>query len=166
MTTTLVRDKPNNLPQTAHMKWLDLPPIWLALMAFLTWHSRGPLGAIDFGDRTANWLGAALVLAGIVLTILAILRMRQHRTTPIPHKSPNALVTDGIFALSRNPIYLGDLLILSGLILRWNAPLAIPLVFIFQIILERRFIRPEEARMREHFREEFEHYAKTTRRWL
>lgn len=148
------------------MKWLDLPPIWLALMAFLTWHSRGPLGAFSFGSRAADWIGAALVLIGIVLMVLAILRMRAHRTTPIPHMSPNALVTDGIFAISRNPIYLGDLLILTGLILRWNAPLAIPLVFLFQFILVRRFILPEEARMKEHFGAEFDQYAQKTRRWL
>ena len=79
---------------------------------------------------------------------------------------PNALVTDGIFALTRNPIYLGDLFILSGLILHWNAPLAVPLVFLFQFILLRRFILPEEARMKEHFGAEFDQYAEKTRRWL
>ena len=162
----LSRDKRGMMPHDGVMKWFDLPPIWLALMAFLTWHSRGPLGGLDFGDRSANWIGAALVLLGIALTVLAILRMRSHRTTPIPHMQPSALVTDGVFAISRNPIYLGDLFILIGFILRWNAPLAVPLVFVFFIILDRRFVRPEEARMREHFREEFEQYAKTTRRWI
>jgi len=148
------------------MKWLDIPPVWLAGMAFLTWHSRGPLGALSFGYGITQWIGAALVAVGLILMVLAVLRMQAHRTTPIPHMSPNALVTDGIFALTRNPIYLGDLFILSGLILRWNAPLAVPLVFLFQFILLLRFILPEEARMKEHFGAEFDQYAEKTRRWL
>ena len=148
------------------MKWLDIPPVWLAGMAFLTWHSRGPLGALSFGYGIAQRIGAALIAAGIAIFFLVFLRMQAHKTTPIPHMSPNALVTDGIFALTRNPIYLGELFILSRPILRWNAPLAIPLVFLFQFILLRRFILPDEAWMREHFGVEFDQYAEKTPRWL
>lgn len=148
------------------LKWLDLPPIWLAVMAFLTWHLRGPLGFVDFGIGWANWVGGGFVVLGVGLTVVALLRMRAHRTTPIPHMSPTALVTDGIFGVSRNPIYLGDLFILLGLILRWNAPLALPLLIVFQLILTHRFIRPEEARMAAHFGDEFTEYAKKTRRWF
>ena len=134
-------------------------------MVFLTWHMRGPVGFVDFGGGWANWVGGAFVALGVGLTVVALLRMRAHRTTSIPHMSPTALVTDGIFGVSRNPIYLGDLFILLDLILRWNAPLVLSLLIVFQLILTLRFIRPEDARMAVHFGEEFTEYAKKTQRW-
>ncbi len=148
------------------MKWIDIPPIWLAFMAALTWGLRGSIGAISFGDGVASWLGAVLIMVGLFLMVAAVMRMAQHRTTPVPHMQPTALVTDGVFGLSRNPIYLGDVLILSGLILRWDAPLAIPLILVFVFILRIRFIFPEEDRLKLNFSAEFDEYARKTRRWL
>ena len=92
--------------------------------------------------------------------------MRKRRTTIIPHRDADVLVTSGIFKRSRNPIYLGDALILLGLILRWDAPLALPLAPVFVWVIERRFIIPEENRLRSKFRQEFYRYTQKTRRWV
>jgi protein-S-isoprenylcysteine O-methyltransferase Ste14 len=75
-------------------------------------------------------------------------------------------VQSGIFSRTRNPIYLGDALILLGLILRWDAVLSLPLVPIFVWIIEKRFIEPEENCMRRTFRMEFARYCEKTRRWV
>jgi protein-S-isoprenylcysteine O-methyltransferase Ste14 len=76
------------------------------------------------------------------------------------------LVQSGIFSRTRNPIYLGDTLVLVGLILNWNAVLALPLVPIFVWVIERRFIIPEENRLRRKFRAEFARYSQKVRRWV
>ena len=92
--------------------------------------------------------------------------MRRHRTTIIPHLQASSLVSTGIFARSRNPIYVGDVLILTGVILRFDAILSLALVPIFVWWIERHFIVPEEDRMRRVFRAEFARYEQKVRRWL
>jgi protein-S-isoprenylcysteine O-methyltransferase Ste14 len=75
-------------------------------------------------------------------------------------------VQSGIFSRTRNPIYIGDALILLGLILYWDAVLALPLVPIFVWIIEKRFVIPEENRLRRKFRADFARYCQKTRRWV
>jgi len=92
--------------------------------------------------------------------------MRKWRTTVIPHQEAAHLVTSGIFKRSRNPIYLGDALILTGIILRLDAVLALPLVPLFVWLIERRFILAEEDRLRRKFRTAWGRYEQATRRWI
>ncbi len=89
------------------------------------------------------------------MMLLAVSEMRKHRTNVTPHLNAVHLVVSGIFKRSRNPIYLEDVLILTGLILRWDAVLALPLIPVFISILERRFIVLEENRLRITFRADF-----------
>src|SRR6056300_1700522 len=77
-----------------------------------------------------------------------------------------ALVSMGIFSRTRNPIYLGDLLILAGFILSWDAVLSLPLLPILFWVLEKRFVIPEEDRLRRKYRAEFARFCEKTRRWL
>jgi protein-S-isoprenylcysteine O-methyltransferase Ste14 len=98
--------------------------------------------------------------------VAAVLIMQRHRTTVIPHLEAAQLVTTGVFKWTRNPIYLGDAMVLAGLILRWDAVLALPLVPLFVWIIEKRFILPEERRLRRKFTAQFGRYYTTTRRWI
>ncbi len=147
-------------------QWLDLPPVWLAVFLALAWlqSDRLPLGG--FGGRWADLVGGLMVGGGVLLMVLALTEMRRARTTPVPHLMPSALVTSGVFALSRNPIYLGDALVLAGLILRWDALPSLLLVPLFVWLITDRFILAEEARLAEHFGPAFEAYAARTRRWI
>ena len=144
----------------------DWPPVWLAGFLALAWAQAKwwPLGG--FGDGLADLLGGVLVGGGLILAALAIFEMRRHRTTFIPHRSADRLVTSGIFKRSRNPIYLGDAMILAGLILYWDAVLALPLVPVFVWVIEKRFIEGEERRLRHKFPRDFMRYEKETRRWV
>jgi len=146
------------------MKWIDLPPVWLALFVGLGWAQATwwPVGS--FG-RAGDWLGGALVVAGLGLAVAAALEFRRARTTIMPHEEPSAIVTSGIYGFSRNPIYLGDALILTGLGLRWDSVLALVLVPVFVAVITARFIAPEEGRLRARFGAEFEAWAARVRRW-
>jgi protein-S-isoprenylcysteine O-methyltransferase Ste14 len=119
-----------------------------------------PTGA--WGD----WLGAGLVVLGLALMAAAVIEFNRHKTTPIPHMEASALVSTGVFGWSRNPIYLGDVLVLAGLILRWDALPSLVILPVFAWVLTVRFIRPEEARLRASFPAEFDAYAARVRRWL
>ncbi|MDF1855656.1 isoprenylcysteine carboxylmethyltransferase family protein [Pseudooceanicola sp.] len=148
-------------------KWIDIPPVWLAAFLALAWAQAAfvPMG-LSFGTTGARFLGGLAVGGGLVLMALAAYEMRRRRTTLIPHAEASALVTSGIFSRSRNPIYLGDALILTGMILYWGAVLALVLIPIFVWLIERRFILPEEDRLRRKFRADFARYCQKVRRWV
>ena len=149
------------------MKWIDMPPVWLAGFIALAWlqAAQFPMG-LGFGAGWADFAGGLLVGGGLVLMGLAVAEFRRHRTTVIPHETPSRLIQSGIFSRTRNPIYLGDALILAGLILRWDAVLSLLLIPLFVWIIEKRFIESEEDRMRRAFRTEFARYERKVRRWV
>ena len=150
------------------LKWIDLPPVWLLLFLAVAWVQSASFSfGLSFGAwPVADFLGGLLVGGGLVLMALAIYEMRRQRTTIIPHRDADHLVQSGIFSRSRNPIYLGDVLILAGLILKWDAVLSLPLVPVFAWWIERHFIIPEENRLRRKFRADFARYCEKTRRWV
>lgn len=149
------------------MKWLDMPPLWLIGFAALAYLQAQILSlGLSLAHPVTMLLAGLLVGAGIVLAGLAVMEFKRHRTTVIPHQMPSQLIQSGIFERSRNPIYLADVLILTGLVLWWDAVLSLALVPILFWILETRFVIPEEDRLRRQFRADFARYAQKTRRWL
>ena len=148
------------------LNWVDVPPLWLGLFAALAWVQATRLPVLQVGSGVTDLLGGMLVGGGLVLIGLAAHAMMQARTTVIPHRDPAALVSTGIYRRTRNPIYLGDALILTGLMLRWEAWPSLILLPLFVWIITDRFITPEEDRLRDHFGPAFDRYAGTTRRWV
>lgn len=146
-------------------KMLDWPPVWTAAAVGLAWLS-GLLLPWPVLGRAGPALGAVLVLAGLGLMTAAAGQMLRARTTVIPRRAPSALVTGGVFRFSRNPIYLGDALVVAGAILWFQLPWALPLVAVFAWVIETRFIAAEEARLIEGFGAEYGLWAGQVRRWV
>ena len=143
---------------------IDIPPVWLALHLAAVWVVS--LVSPPLFGQFGSVAGQVLVAVGLLLMGAAILQMARQRTTVVPRRDPSALLTDGVFSLSRNPIYLGDALILTGAIFWLNAALAVPLIGTFVWLIQTRFIRDEEARLTMAFGPEFDLWAARTRRWL
>jgi len=143
---------------------IESPPTWLILAIVLAAMQRAWLPVWPTG-RVPGMIGAVLVLAGIALLIAAALRFRQARTTILPREAPARLITGGVYRFSRNPIYLADTMILSGLILRWDLG-SLPLVAGFVAIITQRFIRGEEAACAAAFGADWHAYAARVRRWI
>jgi protein-S-isoprenylcysteine O-methyltransferase Ste14 len=142
---------------------IDFPPVWLAGFAAL----GGAVGRIwPYDFPYAAQIGAGIILLALVIMVAAVLQMLIRRTTIMPHRKPSRMVTGGVFRLSRNPIYLADALLLTGLYLYWGALIAMPLVAVFMVVIKRRFILEEERLLGENFGEDFAAYAARTRRWL
>ena len=149
------------------MRWIDVPPVWLVGFVLLAWlQAQSFTLGLSLESGFTDLLSGVLIGGGILLALLAIAEFRRHKTTVIPHETPSALVQSGIYSRSRNPIYVGDVLILAGLILRFDAVLSLVLIPVFVWVLERRFILPEEDRMRRTFRADFARYERKTRRWI
>ena len=147
------------------MKWLDLPPVWLALSVLVVWgfDQLMPWGMFGPGARMA---GAVLALIGFGLIGLAAGQMIARKTTVIPRNAPSALVTTGLFRLTRNPIYLGDAMVLAAAILWWDVPVGVPVLLGFMMLIQHRFILDEEARLRSVFGAAFDAWAARVPRWI
>lgn len=143
---------------------IDIPPSWLMLHIGAAWLVSLISPAV-FGSWGAA-VGKVLVLGGGALMLAAVAQMVLARTTVIPRRDPSALVTGGVFGWSRNPIYLGDAILLTGAILWLDAVLALPLVAIFMALIQKRFIRDEETRLTLAFGAAFDLWASRTRRWF
>jgi protein-S-isoprenylcysteine O-methyltransferase Ste14 len=149
------------------MKALDAPPVWLIAFVLLTWLQTRLLPLpLPFARELGHDIGALLFLAGLFFAIAAVIQLRRHGTTTLPHRSPSSLVTAGVFGKSRNPIYLGFVLILAGVSLWLGSVVGVILVPVLVVVLGRRFIEGEEARLRRAFGDAFDEYAGRTRRWL
>ena len=148
-------------------KYIDIPPMWLLGALVLAWlQSRYMTLGLSLDWPLMQLLAGLFVGAGIILISLAFIEMRKYRTTIMPRQTANALVTQGIFKRTRNPIYLGDTFILLGFVLAWDAVLSLSLVPVFVWIIETRYIVPEEDSLRRKFRLEFARYLQQTRRWM
>ncbi|WP_299612056.1 isoprenylcysteine carboxylmethyltransferase family protein [uncultured Tateyamaria sp.] len=147
--------------------YLHIPPVWLVFCIFLAWCQGRymPLG-MSVDHPVTHMMAGLMIGAGVLLMLAALVAFRRHKTTVIPHQTPEKLITDGVFARTRNPIYLGDALVLAGLILRFDAVPSLVLVPVFVWWIERQFIIPEEDRMRRVFRAEFARYEQKVRRWV
>ena len=145
---------------------VDLPPIWLMAMLGLVWGQTQVLPGLTLSLGPLRSVGAALIVLGIVLMLWAVAVFRSHQTSVVPHQVPVRIITTGPFRRSRNPIYLGDVMVLTGAVLWWGAWPSLVLIPVFVAILVRRFIAPEEARMKQNFGPEFDRYAEKTPRWL
>src|SRR5690554_4722106 len=106
-----------NKDWSSPMPLLFPPPLVVALFAGLMWQIARHLPFGGFAFALQRPLAALVALAGLGLMLAAAWTMLRTRTTVNPLKPERAtrLVTHGVFARSRNPIYLGDALILLAL---------------------------------------------------
>ncbi|HCQ63910.1 MAG TPA: S-isoprenylcysteine methyltransferase [Rhodobacteraceae bacterium] len=148
------------------LKWIDLPPVWLIGALAAAFGLDRLLPGLGFGVDPLRWLGNAMIAAGLGAMGLGAFELVRHHTTFIPRRKPSAFVRQGIFRLSRNPIYLGDALVLAGAILHWDVLPALVIVPAFMGLVTRRFIRGEEAGLVEAFGRAAEAWFAKVRRWL
>jgi protein-S-isoprenylcysteine O-methyltransferase Ste14 len=111
-------------------------------------------------------IGFPLVILGFLIGIGAMMAFQRARAIARPHDLPARLVTSGVYRFSRNPVYLGFLLILVGLPLDigsyWGILLGPVLIFLFN----RLVIEPEETLLAQKFGDEYRSYKSKVRRWI
>ncbi len=111
-------------------------------------------------------LGGVLLIAGLLLASTAVREMRRLHTTPDLHQPVTALVTTGPYRLTRNPIYLGLLLIFLGFTLLAGTLWGI-LISPFLIgTMTRWIVHAEENYLSDRFEDEYDAYRGRVRRWI
>jgi len=110
--------------------------------------------------------GLLLILSGIVLNISADSTMKRNRTTVKPFENTSALFEDGVFGMTRNPMYPGMVLVVAWVSLLFGSAMPRCIFAVFAVILHVVFIRAEERKLVAEFGGRFENYRKRVRRWL
>ena len=107
-------------------------------------------------------------LLGVIACALGILEFKRAKTTVNPTKpeSSSSLVRSGIYRHTRNPMYLGFLLILVGWATLTANILAFLVLPVFVLYMNRFQIKPEERALTLIFGDEFKAYCSTVRRWI
>ncbi|MGH7769198.1 MAG: methyltransferase family protein, partial [Candidatus Binatia bacterium] len=113
-------------------------------------------------------IAGAVALAGAIIAVSGVAAVRRAKTTinPMKPESSSFLVVSGVYRFTRNPMYLGVLLILAGWAVFLSNLLAFLLLPAFIFYMNRFQIEPEERALRSMFPEKFAVYERRVRRWL
>jgi protein-S-isoprenylcysteine O-methyltransferase Ste14 len=146
------------------------PPVIVAIMAGLMWLCEKNLAQMVFLKFDFSWqkpLATGLLVSGVVLMLLAAGIFFAAKTTinPLRPARASSLVTCGVFRFSRNPIYLGDLLVLTAFALWLGNFLNFGFLVLFIRIISRFQIEPEERALTELFGQAYLDYCAKVRRW-
>lgn len=144
------------------------PPIYMILFGVLMWFvARSPF-ALSIDIPYAKIAAGVLIVLAIVIDVIAILQFNASSTTinPLKPDKSSALVTHGIYRYTRNPMYVGMLLMLCawGLILKSASNVLLIAGFVITLTLVQ--IRHEEQALKSLFAEDFEAYQRRVRRWI
>jgi protein-S-isoprenylcysteine O-methyltransferase Ste14 len=142
------------------------PVVGLLIGAAMWWVAR--YGPVVLPPGLGYLAAAVFLVAGLVFGLLGVAAFRASKTTVNPldlHRS-SALVTGGVYQITRNPMYVGMCFVL----LAWAAYLSALLPFlgpvVFVLYITRFQIQPEERALEQLFGDEFVQYRIRVRRWL
>jgi protein-S-isoprenylcysteine O-methyltransferase Ste14 len=113
-----------------------------------------------------SFLGLLPLAVGIVLNLVADKSFRMHKTSVKPLEESTALITTGLFRVTRHPMYLGFVLILLGIAMLMGSLTPYLVVLIFAVFMEIIFIRFEEKKLEAAFGEAWLDYRARVRRWI
>jgi protein-S-isoprenylcysteine O-methyltransferase Ste14 len=144
------------------------PPLLLVLAIaaaiFLRYAAPVPWPGLD--DGPARVIGLSIGGAGLALLIWAMVTLKRHDTTAMPHKAASHLVTSGPFRFVRNPIYLADVMMFMGAAEITKNVWFATLGFAFAVLVTWLAIIPEEHHLEAKFGDDYRDYKSKTRRWI
>ena len=143
-----------------------LPPVYLIASIVITALIHFLLPVMEFAPYPWNLIGIVPLGLGVVFNLMADAAFKRVQTTVKPFEISSALVTNGIFRISRNPMYLGMLLLLLGIAILLGSLAPLLIVIIFGVLMELVFVRTEQKMLEEKFGSEWTDYRTKVRKWL
>lgn len=148
---------------------LKVPPVVVALfVAGLMWLASTAIPPLDLPATFRVGAASALATCGVVVIVGAGIGFRRAHTTvnPTAPGRTTHLVQTSIYRFSRNPMYLGMMLILLGWAIALSNALSLISSTAFVLYMNRFQISAEERMLLALFRQEYSDYQKKVRRWL
>lgn len=144
------------------------PPAVALLLAIAMWLVTFVSSALSFALPARLAIALALAALGGAISAAGIVSFRRARTTVNPTRpdTASALVSTGIYRLTRNPMYLGLFLVLAGWAIYLTNAVAFAGPLLFALYIDRFQIVPEERALAAKFGTAFDNYRRRTRRWI
>ena len=142
------------------------PPTYFILYLLLSIVLHFVMPVAQLISPPLNYFGIVLILLGIILNIWADQLYKKNQTEISPDKKSKVFVKNGPYHYSRNPMYLGIIMILGGASVILGSIISFIGPILFYITIELKFIGIEEKNMNEVFGKEFEEYKQTVRKWI
>lgn len=144
------------------------PPIYAGVTGAIIWLAPGTFPSLQTIAPPLTWLGWPLIALGVILDLAAFTVFLRHRTTinPVHPARATSVVTSGPYRFSRNPMYLGLVLVLCGLSWLRGAPAGWVLVAVFIFTISEMQIKQEERALTSKFGQAYLDYAGRVPRWL
>ena len=142
------------------------PPLVVLILVISTFFSSKKIDIIQIPFQ--NLISIFILSIGILILLNPVLKFKKSKTTinPIKFKKVNKLVTSGIYKYSRNPMYLGLLMIVVSSSIFYLNIYSILTPLFFYLWINRFQIKREEVFLTEKFGEDYLSYKKKTRRWI
>jgi protein-S-isoprenylcysteine O-methyltransferase Ste14 len=143
-----------------------LPPVYFAGAITVMVALDRYLPLVDLIEPPLTYLGWLLFFLAIAVALTVNWQFKRAGTTIKPFEDSSALVTDGLFAFSRNPIYLAMVVGLFGIFVAFGSLSPLVMIPPFVYIIRTRFIAVEERMLEAAFGDAYRDYAKRVRRWI
>ncbi|MEM7465175.1 MAG: isoprenylcysteine carboxylmethyltransferase family protein, partial [Pseudomonadota bacterium] len=111
-------------------------------------------------------VGFVFIVLAAALYALSARELRRHNTAILPTKAADRLVTTGPFAITRNPIYLANVVVVSGMALITGNLWMLGAAFLCGLLEYHLAIKREEAHLEHKFGKAWRDYRKKVRRWV
>jgi len=145
--------------------FLYLPPVFVFTSLFLIVIFYFVIPEFNFIPYPYNLVGIIISIAGFYLMSKAHYLFLKHKTTRMLRES-EAIITEGVFSFTRNPMYLGMFLLILGISVCFRNVFSIVAPFLFMLYINLIIIPHEETLMKKVFGDEYISYKKRVRRWI
>jgi protein-S-isoprenylcysteine O-methyltransferase Ste14 len=148
-------------------RWMSPPVAFAVAVIAMWWIGRSvAIGTYSFAHQAA--IGIGLVVLGVAIVGVSLRSFALMGTTPNPMQPQKAteLVTSGVYSLSRNPMYVGDAVILAGVAVWIGSVISLVPLAVFVWFIDRFQIAVEEKALAELFGDRYSAYRSKVRRWL
>ena len=142
------------------------PPVYFLAALIAVAALTLAVSASAFSSPLFQVAGVTLLFAGVWLNVRGAGQFESAGTPIRPGSRGGALVTDGVFRFSRNPMYLGMASTLLGAALALDSAVALLVTPFFVWVIDRGFVAKEESILEDEFGEAYREYRGQVRRWL
>jgi protein-S-isoprenylcysteine O-methyltransferase Ste14 len=147
---------------------LKVPPVAVGVLTAGAMAAAARWPQLEFTLPWRTPLALAIALAGVAVAAAGVVAFRRRRTTVDPRtpERASAIVEDGVYRISRNPMYVGMFAVLIGWALILSSWAGVAMLPAFVIYMNRFQILPEERALSDRFGDAYLDYTRRVRRWL
>lgn len=145
-------------------KILPVVYLFMSLLCMGLLHLYLPI--ISLINTNIRLAGIIVSIAGLTLCLLCVVMFKYSNTPIIPFRKSTTLITHGVYQITRNPVYLGMLVMLLGVAVFLGTLTPFLVVAVFYFIIQEGYIKYEEQFLEKIFGDEYLEYKSDVRRWL